>query len=102
MNDFQGQVSGVKVFLVPEQLEVGFMRFGEGDAAFLGELHHAGFPFHGGVGVQFNGRALHQGKAVIGIFPVHLLHFPIGDVIETGELKSVKKDGRVGLGNDHP
>ena len=30
------------------------------------------------------------------------LHFPIGDVIETGELESVKNDGRVGLGNDHP
>lgn len=77
------------------------MRLGEGDAAFLGELHHAGFPLHGGVGVQFNGGVLHQGEAVIGILPVHLLHFPIGDVVETSELEPVKKNGRIGLGDDH-
>ena len=78
------------------------MGSGEGNAPFLRELDHAGLSFHRGVGVQFNGGVLHHGKAFIGVLAVHLLHFPERDVVETRELESVRVDGRIGLGNDHP
>ena len=102
LNDLQRQVPGIEVFLVFEKLEIRLMGSGEGDAPFLGELDHAGLPFHRGVGVQFNGSVLHHGETFIGILAVHLLHFPVGDIVETRELKSVSVDGRIGLGNNHP